>query len=348
VAAQDSGRFLRILLAAFAVAGGGAGMGLAAGRGASASCAERPVGLDAYMPVPEDNRTSDARVALGRALFFDRRLSANGQLACASCHDPARGFTDGRRVAVGVYGRVGTRNVPTLVNRGYGAAHFWDGRALSLEAQALDPIRNPIELGGALDRAVARLAADASSRRAFRAAYGGDVTASDLARALAGYVRTIVAGDAPFDRYLTGDAGALSAEAREGLRLFRGRANCTACHLGPNLTDERFHNTGVAWRNAAFQDEGRAGVTGRAADRGAFKTPTLREVGRTAPYMHDGSLATLDDVVAFYDGGGRPNPNLDAEIRPLRLGAPERTALVAFLRSLSGLVCEGGRPVDGS
>jgi cytochrome c peroxidase len=297
------------------------------------------------MPVPEENPLLPARVALGRALFFDRRLSADESLACATCHNPERAFADGRRVSVGVNGAMGHRNAPTLVNRGFGASHFWDGRASGLEAQVLEPIQNPRELGGPLDAAVARLDRDSNYREAFLTAFGGPVSAVHLAQALASYVRTILAGGAPLDRFLAGDHDALTPDAQEGLRVFRGRANCTACHLGPTLTDEQFHNTGVAWGDGRLVDEGRASVTGRDRDRGAFKTPTLREVARTAPYMHDGSLATLEDVIDFYDRGGTPNPSLDPEIRPLKLTPSEKRALLAFLQSLSGIVCEGGRIV---
>jgi cytochrome c peroxidase len=253
-------------------------------------------------------------------------------------------------VAIGVRGRRGTRNAPTLINRGYGRAQFWDGRARSLEQQAVEPIANPKELDLGLDEAIDRLARLRAYRDQFEAAFGRPVNSDDLARALASYVRSIVSGDSPFDRHVNGDAGALSDEARRGLRLFRGKANCTACHVGPLLTDEGFHNTGVAWRPSsgsarpAFQDLGRFAVTGKVVDRGAFKTPTLREIARTAPYMHDGSLATLDDVIEYYERGGNPNAFLDPELRPLALSADDRRALVAFLESLSGKVYDGVTP----
>ena len=322
-----------------------------------AGAAERrvPLGLDLYMPVPEDNPLTPERIALGRRLFSDRVLSRDGTRSCASCHDPRRAFTDGRAVAIGVRGQRGTRSAPALINRGYGRAQFWDGRARSLEQQAVEPIANPKELDLGLDDAVDRLARSRAYRDRFEAAFGRPVNADDLARALASYVRSILAGDSPLDRYVNGDADALSDEARRGLQLFRGKANCTACHVGPLLTDEGFHNTGVAWRApahrlasgqagsgpASFQDLGRFLVTRRDADLGAFKTPTLREVARTAPYMHDGSLATLDDVIEYYDRGGNANAYRDPELRPLALTADEKRALVAFLRSLGGTISEG-------
>lgn len=299
------------------------------------------MGLDAYMPAPDDNTMTPERVALGRRLFFDTRLSADGSLSCTSCHEPARAFTDGRARSVGVFGRTGVRSAPTLVNRAYGRAFFWDGRAASLEAQVLQPIDNPDELGLGADGAVARIAAAADYAGRFEAAFGRPLGRADLARALASYVRSILAGGSAVDVYLNGDTNALAPAARDGLRLFRGRANCVACHLGPTFSDERFHNTGVAWRTGSPADEGRAAVTGTPADRGAFKTPTLRQIADTGPYMHDGSLGSLRDVIDFYDKGGIANPHRDEELRPLRLTADEKHALETFLRALSGRVQEG-------
>lgn len=302
---------------------------------------EIPEGLDLYLPVREENPLTPEKVALGRRLFFDPLLSRDYTLACASCHDPRRAFTDGLPVAIGVGTRHGTRNAPALLNRAYGKAQFWDGRAASLEEQALQPIENPKEFDMTLAEVIARLKAHHEYSVLFEAAFGREVNAEDLGRALASYVRTILSGDAPIDHYLSGDQGALSPQARLGLRLFRGKANCTTCHLGPNFTDEQFHNTGVAWRNGELLDPGRFAVTGKEDDRGAFKTPTLREVARTAPYMHDGSLKKLEEVVEFYDRGGTPNPYLDTELRPLGLTEEEKQALLAFLQALSGTIQEG-------
>jgi len=301
-----------------------------------------PLGLDLYLPIPEDNALTAAKVRLGRDLFRNAILSRDRTLACASCHDPRRAFTDGRSLAVGVEGKVGTRNAPTLINRAYGRSQFWDGRAHSLEQQVLEPIENPRELGAGVDTAVRRLVSSPLYRLRFRVAFGRDVNAQDLARALASYVRTILAGDSPFDRYANGIANALSDEARSGLEIFRGKAGCSTCHSGPTMSDERFHNTGVAWQGGEWKDLGRFLVTGAAQDRGAFKTPTLREVDRTAPYMHDGSLSTLDAVIDYYDRGGNPAPSRDADLKPLGLTADEKRQLIAFLRSLTGMVREGG------
>ena len=242
----------------------------------------------------------------------------------------------------GVFGREGTRHVPTLINRGYGRAFFWDGRISSLEEQVLQPIQDPKEMDMTLKDVVERLRRDRKYSELFQAVFGRIPTHVDLANALASYVRTILSGDAPIDRYLSGEREALSQQERQGLGIFRGKGNCTVCHVGPTFTDERFHNTGVAWQDGALLDQGRYMVTGKEEDRGAFKVPTLREVARTAPYMHDGSLATLEDVVDFYSDGGRQNPYLDRELRPLRLTEDEKTAVVAFLRSLTGVVSDGG------
>jgi cytochrome c peroxidase len=300
-----------------------------------------PRGLDLYMPVPPDNALTAAKVKLGARLFHDRTLSADGSLSCATCHNATRAFADDRPVAIGVFSRVGQRGAPTLVNRGYGKVFFWDGRAATLEEQVLAPIENPKELGMTRGEVVARLQRDSTYVAAFREAFDAGINERDVAKALASYVRTIYSGDAPFDRFAEGKVDALSVTARAGLALFRGRANCTACHVGPNFSDEKFHNTGVAWDGRAFNDVGRAAITGRSEHQGAFKTPTLREVARTAPYMHDGSILTLEDVIGFYDQGGRANPLLDAELRPLHLSTEEKAALRELLHALSGRIGDG-------
>jgi cytochrome c peroxidase len=276
-----------------------------------------PLGLDLYMPVPESNPLSPAKIALGRKLFFDKRLSRDGTLSCASCHDPKLAFSDGRKVARGIGGAEGTRSAPAIVNRGYGKSFFWDGRAKTLEQQALEPILNPKELG--------MTEAEVERRTGLKI--------TEVAAALASYVRTIRSGDSRFDRYAAGKQHALSDLEKAGLALFRGKARCNTCHIGPNFSDEQFHNTGIAWRDGGLTDSG--------AGEGRFKVPTLREVSRTAPYMHDGSLATLEDVVDYYDRGGNPNPGLDEDLHPLHLSAEEKRALAAFLRSLSGTIREG-------
>jgi cytochrome c peroxidase len=270
-----------------------------------------PLGLDLYLPVPEENPLSADRIELGRRLFFDRRLSRDGSIACSSCHDPERAFSDGRAIAVGVFGRKGRRNAPALINRGYGRLFFWDGRVARLEEQVLKPIEDANEMDLPLSQAAARVG----------------LGPEQISRALASFVRSILSGDSPFDRFINGDRAALTLEQQAGLQLFRAKANCVACHVGPNFTDERLHNTGIAWRDGKFADAG--------AGQGDFKTPTLREIARTAPYMHDGSVATLEDVIEYYDRGGNQNTHLDSELRPLHLSAEEKRNLVLFLSSLS-------------
>jgi cytochrome c peroxidase len=296
-----------------------------------------PLGARATLPVPADNHITRAKVELGRTLFFDTRLSRDGSLACASCHQPARAFTDGRPVAVGVGGRVGRRNVPALFNRAYGRSMFWDGRVRTLEEQALLPMTGPNELGNTHEEIVRRLSASDAYRQRFARAFGTtEVSIERVAAAIASFERTLVTGDSPFDRYRElGDSAAVSAEARRGLEIFQGRARCVLCHDGQLFTDERFHNSGVAFRDGALADSGRYIVTGRPEDLGAFKTPTLRELTRTVPYMHDGSIATLEEVVDFYDRGGIANPYRDPLLHPLGLTDGEKRALLALLRSLS-------------
>ena len=289
-----------------------------------------PLGLDLYRPIPEDNPLTSEKVKLGKKLFGDKLLSRNRKLACKGCHQPKKAFTDGRAKAVGVYGRQGNRSVPTLVNRAYGRAFFWDGRTSTLEEQVVKPIESESEMDMTVPDVVERLRRKRRYRKMFRQVFGRDANGQDLARALASYVRTIYSGDSPFDRYIYGERTALLEQARGGLRIFRGKGNCTACHVGPTLSDEEFHNTGIAWQNGKFLDDGRYTVTKLEKDRGKFKTPTLREISRTAPYMHDGSLSALEDVVDFYSDGGRENPYRDEEIRSLKLTAREKKELLAF------------------
>ena len=293
-----------------------------------------PLGLDLVAGVPETNPLTAPKVDLGRKLFFDPELSSDRSKSCATCHRPDRYFTDGRERPLGVDDREGRRNVPSVLNVAYGRAFFWDGRAASLESQVLEPIGGRDELNLGRDELVRRLEARPDYRDGFRDAFGDPgVTPARVARALASYLRTLRSGDAPIDRFLSGDGTALSPEARRGLRLFTGRANCGVCHLAPLFTDHQFHNTGVSWGSG---DVGRFRVTGKEADRGRFKTPSLRNVAMTAPYMHDGSLGTLEAVIEHYERGGTPNPRLDEEIRPLELTAVEKRQLLAFLESLTG------------
>lgn len=295
--------------------------------------------------VPADNPLTAEKVALGRSLFFDKRLSADGTVSCATCHDPSAAFTDHHPLAVGVAGRAGARNAPTVLNAAFSRHLFWDGHAGSLEEQAKHPLINPSEMGMAShDAVVARVSAAPEYRERFRRAFGAEgVTIETVVKAIASFERTQLSGNSPFDRFAAGDAGAISESQKRGLGLFRGKARCAECHTSdaaaPFFTDFGFHNTGVALdvpaRAGGSAELGRYLVTGRAADVGAFKTPTLRDVELTAPYMHDGSKKTLLDVVRFYNEGGRANPHLDGRLRPLGLTEAEMSDLVEFLRSLT-------------
>jgi cytochrome c peroxidase len=319
--------------------------------------------------VPSDNITNAERVALGRKLYFEPRLSKDGSVACATCHDVNRGFTDRRNTAEGIRDQIGQRNAPTVLNAAFFSSQFWDGRAATLEEQAKLPIINTIEMGqpdGAA--AVAAVANDPEYQKAFHAAYGRPVNYDDIGRALAAFERTLIFLDAPFDRFARGDAKAISSDARAGWALFNGKARCTACHQisssNPIGTDNRFHNVGVSARHQNFEqlakqglaalvknsskeaiDElalktnlselGRFQVTRNRSDIGAFKTSQVRNVGVSAPYMHDGSMATLWDVMDHYNKGGEANAYLDGGIEPLALSEAEISQLVAFMFSLT-------------
>lgn len=332
-----------------------------------------PRGLPPLPPTGLSAAAHSARVELGRALFFERRLAVNGTLSCAMCHVPEQGFTANElRTSVGMEGVSLRRNAPTLLNVAYVPALFHDGRAASLEEQAWMPMLHPDEMANPSKQAVvARVAAWPEYRRRFRAAFGDSrPSAQRIAQALADFQRTLLAADSPFDRWrYGGDAGALTAQAQRGFALFQSQG-CVVCHpIGERdalFTDHAFHNVGVQARSEAAArggvevqlipglvtrmsseeiarvgvadapDLGRQEVSGRAADARAFRTPSLRNVALTAPYMHDGSFATLEEVLDHYIGGGTPaDPAQDARIRPLSLDRAGRDALIAFLESLS-------------
>jgi cytochrome c peroxidase len=292
---------------------------------------------------PADNPYSVEKAALGRLIYFDKRLSADSTVACASCHAPQFAFTDGQPVATGVRGQKGGRSAPTVINSAYNAVQFWDGRAPTLEEQAKGPIANPIEMANSHEEVVRRLAAIPGYRDRFQAAFGTpEISIELVARAIATFERTVLSGNSPYDRFQAGDANALTPSAQRGLQLFFGKAGCNGCHAPPNFGGTGFANTGTGMQKPQ-PDWGRFAVTGRDEDRGAFKVPTLREIAGTAPYMHDGSLNTLEEVVEQYDRGGTrtladgsPNHWLDPRIRPLTLTAQEKKDLVEFLHALSG------------
>ena len=277
---------------------------------------------------------SAEQVELGRQLFFDPLLSSDRSVSCSSCHSPEHGFADTEPLSTGVAGRKTLRNSPTLLNRALGRHFMWDGTASTLEDQVLLPIENPLEMDLPLSDALARLSENDDYRSSFDAAYGGPPNKTHLAAALAAFVRRQLHGDSRVDRFRQGEHDALTPEERGGMWLFESRAGCWQCHVGANFTDEDFHNTGVSAATSS-EDTGRRAVTGKPEDTGAFKTPTLRALAVTAPYMHDGSLTTLEEVVEFYRKGGHPNPDLDEAVLPIHMSDRDAQNLVAFLRALS-------------
>ncbi len=333
-----------------------------------------PKGLDAgesEIQGLEANPLTRAKIELGRQLFFDPRLSVDGTISCADCHDPDMGYAANTRLGIGVDGKTGTRNSPVAFNRILSGAQFWDGRAESLEEQAKGPIINPVEMASTHDVCLSTLDEVPGYRMQFERIFPDGVSFDNAVKAVAAFERVLVTGPAPWDYYVelrdfedafaadledlemlkeddpdlyddyirlqqAADAHPLSDSARRGGELFFSqKANCTACHVGVNFSDELYHNLGVGM-DAAEPDLGRFVVTGKDEDRGAFKTPTVRNVAQTAPYMHDGSQETLEEVVDWYIQGGHPNEHLDPKIVPLELTDQEKADLVAFMMELTG------------
>jgi len=287
------------------------------------------------MPIPADNPQTDAKVRLGRELYFDGRLSADGTISCATCHKPLTGWANDKPTDTGIQGQVGGRNSGTVIDSGYMRFQFWDGRAGSLEEQALGPIHNPVEMGETLENVVRKLSAIPGYRDQFMEVFGTEVTTDGIAKAIAAFERSIVSAPSPFDLFMAGDRSALSASAQRGMAIFNGKGHCTPCHSGAMFSDQSFHNIGVGM-DKEKPDVGRSEISQDDRDWGKFKTPGLRNVAKTPPYLHDGSEATLLDVVNYYDRGGIPNRNLDPAMLPLHLTESERQDLVAFLEALTG------------
>ncbi len=303
-----------------------------------------PLGLPP-VPVPSDNPPTAETIELGRQLYFDPMLSADGTVSCSTCHSPASGMADPKPVSVGVGKKLGTRNSPTVLNSVYYTSQFWDGRAASLEEQSKLPMQNPVEMAHTLRGVEQKLSADPEYVAEFQKAFGpGPITIHRVVNAIAGFERMMVSGNSPFDRWYYGhDENAVSESVKRGFEVFRDpkKGNCVTCHTVNEhyalFTDNKFHNIGVGTSEDKITDEGRYVVTHRESDIGAFKTPSLRNVALTAPYFHDGSRKTLKDVVDFYVGGGNSNPHLDNEVHALEfLTGQERADLVAFMESLTG------------
>ena len=340
--------------------------------------------------VPLDNPMTLAKVALGQTLYFDKRLSIDGTVSCATCHDPANAFTDHDTVGIGVSKKTGTRNAPTILNAMFSDRLFWDGRAGSLEEQAKQPLTNSFEMGmGNNTAVVARVSAFPEYQKEFRRVFKREgITIDTIAKAIAAYERTQLSANSPFDRFISGNPNAITDAQRRGWELFKGKAECIECHsfsiASPFFTDFKFHNTGVVAKDISFEhlsglakqvagyervnsqnkplngmshkggsvgqtqdsapllahtrgftELGRYLVTKQPKDIGAFKTPTLRDIELTTPYMHNGSEKTLIDVVRFYNRGGNANANLDERMRPLNLNDEELNQLVEFMRALT-------------
>ena len=328
-----------------------------------------PAGLpDVASFIPVANLMTRGKLELGRQLYFDQRISLDATISCASCHDPAKGWADGMKTSAGIKGQKGGRNAPTVLNTVYGQTMFWDGRAPSLEGQAQGPIQNKIEMGDqSYKQIVDRLRAIPGYREQFMKVFGTDVTLDGMAKAIACFERTALSGNSAYDRYTAinpdadkfkpEDYQVLTESQKRGMVLFGyalkeddpykvdsallRKANCTKCHAGQNFTDEQFHNIGVGYDTKAgkLADRGRFEVVPIGAKSkaqiGSFKTPTIRDITRTAPYMHDGSEKTLAQVIDYYNKGGNPNPTLDLEMKPLNLTDTEKADLVDFMKALT-------------
>jgi cytochrome c peroxidase len=320
---------------------------------------------DGVLPliVPEENPTTAGKVMLGRKLYFDKRLSSDNTVSCATCHDPRLGFADGKPVAVGIGGQEGSRNSPTTLNAAFYDLQFWDGRAVTLEEQAQGPFTNPVEMGMSSHEAVVeKVMSLPEYPDMFRKVFGDEeMTIDHVVQAIAAFERTLISLNSPFDRFIGGDEDAISDSAKRGWELFNGKARCNTCHghipSYPIFTDNKFHNIGVGAKNRGFEqlarraeqesdmskltheadvsELGRFLVTKKRQDIGAFKTSGLRNIELTAPYMHDGSEPTLESVVEYYDRGGEPNPFLDGGMRPLDLTDGEKRDLVEFMKTLT-------------
>lgn len=320
-----------------------------------------PKGLPPLTPnavVPASNPMTVGRIELGKQLYFDPRVSTNGTVSCATCHNPEKGWADGQVTTIGIGGASNGRNAPTVLNTVYSKNLFWDGRAASLEAQSQGPPQAATEMGDQTHvQIIERLRKIPGYREQFMKVFGTEVNMDGFAKAIAAFERTVLSGNSKYDQYVTGEFNALSESAKRGMILFGLRldiedeydpqgvvlkkANCTSCHIGTNFSDDQFHNLGVgADKNGKLADLGRWSAepvgSKNVASIGAFKTPTVRDVTRTAPYMHDGSEATLEAVIEYYDKGGNANPYLSKDVKPLKLTPQEKTDLVEFMKALEG------------
>jgi cytochrome c peroxidase len=295
-----------------------------------------PLGLDP-VPIPADNPMTEEKVELGKLLYFDQRLSKDGTISCATCHDPQMAWAEHEPTSSGIGGQVGGANSPTVINAAYAPAQFWDGRAKSLEEQALGPIENPIEMGHKLADLVPQLNEIAGYKERFQRVFGTDVTNEGIAKAIAAFERTVLSGNSPYDKFKNGDENALTDAQKTGMQLFED-AGCSTCHAPPLFSNYRYINAGVGMDKDP-PDQGRKAVTGEDRDLGKFRVPPLREVANTGPYFHDGSCDTLEKAVAAMVAGGIDNPNLSPMMKAVaakELSAEDQANIVEFLKALSG------------
>jgi len=295
-----------------------------------------PLGLP-KVPVPVDNPMTREKVELGKMLYFDKRVSKDGTISCATCHDPKQGWAEHEPTSTGIHGQKGGRNSPTVINSAYATSQFWDGRAASLEEQAVGPVANSIEMGSSMDAVVEKFAKIPGYQERFQKVFGTAVTEKGFAQAIAAFERTVLSGDSPYDQFKAGRQNALTDAQRRGLKTFE-KAGCANCHAPPLFSNYEFDNAGVGADNPK-PDEGRKAVTKKDEDMGAFRVPSLREVANTAPYFHDGSAKTLEEAVALMAAGGKDNPHRSSDfdaVREAKLTAQDQKDLVEFLKALSG------------
>ncbi len=301
---------------------------------------ESPLGIDSKLSELKSPPTPES-VRLGRWLFYEKRLSKDGTISCASCHQPKHAFSEGTAVSTGIRGQKGKRKSPSFINQAWTMYphFFWDGRASSLEMQALGPVENPLEMGNTVEAMISSLKGLKGYAKYFKEAFGSEeITRERAAKAIADYERTRMSGNSAWDRWKHGDEKAVSDDVKKGDALFSEKAACNQCHLGQNFTDSLFHNLGIGWdpKKKNFADEGRFLESKKPEDMGAFKTPTLRDVTKHAPYFHDGSVKTLEEVVAHYNKGGNKNAHLSPKIQPLKLTKAEIGQLVSLMKALDG------------
>ena len=304
---------------------------------AAAELPKVPLGLPP-VPVPEENPITPEKVALGKMLYFDTRLSKDGNISCATCHDPEMAWAEHKPTSTGIGDQVGGANSPTVINAAYAKTQFWDGREPTLEAQALGPIENPIEMGHELPAMIADLSKVTDYGPAFEKAFGDPkITSERIAKAIASFERLVLSGNSPYDKFQDGQEDALTDAQKRGMDVF-GEVGCNRCHRPPLFSNYMFHNAGIGMDKDP-PDEGRKAVTGEAGNLGEFRVPALREVANTAPYFHDGSCATLEEAVALMVAGGKDNENLSLMLKAVRekeITEQDQKDLVEFLKALSG------------